>query len=784
MLGQDLPVAPVLPVLPLEEPVVFPGLSLTLELDDSKVKNIVSRALESGRHLLVTYPFPVADSPQVQEAPPRVRKYGILCLVSQYLRLGPERGRLVLEPRQRVLVEIAAPLPSTFLLTGSHSPLTEEPVPDNLRVPLMRILSEEFAAWARESGQIPREMTDRAASETDPSRLADLCGTLLRAPAGAKSVLFVQPSLSLRMEETATLLVRERELLSLKKDILQRSRHRMERNHREQFLQEQIRELQKELGDDDTTENRELHSRLMACPIPEASRKRVDQEYRKLLKSPASSPDAATSRSWLETVASLPWAPADTAIPSPESASEILDRNHSGLRKAKDRLLEYVATLHFRPAHRGVVLCLCGPPGTGKTSLARSFAEALGRPFQRISLGGLRDEAELKGHRRTYLGALPGRIIQSLRNAECANPVILLDEIDKVGKDHRGDPASVLLEILDPEQNGAFVDHYLDIPFDLGRVLFLATANDPGAIPPALRDRIELLELESYTPMEKRIMARDFLIPHALREHGLADDALTIDGEAVDALIHLHTFEPGVRHLSRLVSRIIRKSQLRVCNSGGSLQFPLPPVTPPDLDTFLDPPRRPSMKDRTSLPGLAWGLAWTASGGTVLPVEVTLLSGTGILHCTGTLGDVMKESARIALTVIRGFPGLPDTGPRDIHIHVPEGATPKDGPSAGMTIAAAIMSALSECPLPPDLAMTGELTLTRRILPVGGIREKLMAAWQAGFSRVLIPRGNARDLADLPSELLQELCIIPVERFDDAAAIVFSLPSGESSPPY
>jgi ATP-dependent Lon protease len=545
------------------------------------------------------------------------------------------------------------------------------------------------------------------------------------------------------------------------------------KNQREYFLREQMKAIQKELGegDDQTKEIEELDEKIEAAGMPEAVKKEAQRELDRLSRMPVAAAEYTVSRTYLDWLVTLPWQKrTDEVIDLPKTKGT-LDADHSGLEKAKDRILEYLAVRKLNPDVKGPILCFVGPPGVGKTSLAKSIAASLGRKFVRVSLGGMRDEAEIRGHRRTYIGALPGQIIQGIRRAESRNPVFILDEIDKLGSDFRGDPASALLEVLDPEQNNSFRDHYLDVPFDLSEVLFITTANVLHPIPPALRDRMEVLEIPGYTEEEKLAIARDHLVQKQVVNHGLTSEQLTITDEAIRAVIHGYTREAGVRNLERELGGLCRKAA-RWRAEGAEAPLTVTPAVVTEMlgaPTFMDE----EMEERTKDPGVAIGLAWTPAGGDVLFIEASRMAGSGTLTITGQLGDVMKESARAALSWFRAHAATYGADPEffkhaEIHLHVPSGAIPKDGPSAGITIATALASALTRRPVRGDIAMTGEITLSGRVLPVGGIKEKVLAARRVGIREIILPRQNEKNvIEDLNEELRRELTLHYVHTVDD-----------------
>ena len=578
-----------------------------------------------------------------------------------------------------------------------------------------------------------------------------------------------------RLHKVSLLLGKELDVLELENQIHAQVQQEMDKNQREYFLREQMRAIQAELGelDDLQRDINELRERIAKANLPQEAREKAEREINRLAAMPAAAPEVAIIRTYLDWILSLPWNEYTEDNMDIARAARILDEEHYGLEKAKERILEHIAVRKLAPDKmRQPILCFVGPPGTGKTSMGKSIAKALGRKFVRLSLGGVRDEAEIRGHRRTYIGAMPGRIIQTMRNAGSSNPLFMLDEIDKLGVDFRGDPAAALLEVLDPEQNHAFLDHYLDIPYDLSKVMFITTANTLYSIPPALLDRMEIIEFPGYVESEKLEIARRFLVPRQLEAHGLADYGLQFPRETLLRLIREYTYEAGVRNLERAIANICRKVARRVAEGKRAPKR----ITPDMLEKFLGPPQNIyGQAEQEPQVGVATGIAWTEGGGDIMLVEVMLMEGKGSLILTGQLGDVMQESAQAALSYARahaedfGYGDL-DFEKVDIHIHLPEGAVPKDGPSAGVTMLVALVSALSERPVRPDVAMTGEITLRGRVLPVGGLKEKIIAAQRAGIKTVVIPKKNEKDLVDVPKRLRKGLNIILVDHVDQVLA--------------
>jgi ATP-dependent Lon protease len=626
---------------------------------------------------------------------------------------------------------------------------------------------------------------------SEPGPLADLIASLIDLDFRKRQEVLEILDPTARLQRLSVLLASELDVLELEFSIHDKVQQEVDRSQREYFLREQMRAIRTELGEMDIqmAEVEELEEKLAATDMPETVLVKAKRELSRLQAMQPAAPEVGIIRTYLEWLLDLPWAETTTDNLDISRVGLALDANHYGLPKAKERILEYLAVRKLSAGQakmRSPILCFVGPPGTGKTSLGRSIAEALGRKFVRVSLGGIRDEAEIRGHRRTYIGAMPGRIIQTMRTAATANPLFMLDEIDKVGIDFRGDPSAALLEVLDPEQNNAFSDHYLDVPYDLSRVMFITTANILDPIPPALRDRMEVIEFPGYIEEEKLAIARQFLIPRQLSENGLdrPDRQLSFSDRALRVMIRDYTYEAGVRNLEREIANVCRKVARRVAEGK-----PAPrQITVQSLNKYLGPPRY--LRDewhRTDEVGLAMGIAWTEAGGDLLPVEVSLMEGKGSLMLTGQLGEIMQESAQAALSYARSHAHELqitdiDFDKLDIHIHAPEGAIPKDGPSAGITIATALISALIERPVNHDVAMTGEITLRGRVLPIGGLREKVLAAHRAGLTTILLPKQNKKDMIEIPKRVKRDLRFVFVDRMEEVLPVAL-LPETPPSRP-
>src|SRR5579885_2071295 len=632
-------------------------------------------------------------------------------------------------------------------------------------------LVSQFSKFVSLVPYLPDELQVMAMQVREPARLTDMVASYLKIAVEESQDLLSTNDVRARLEKLIVILTREIELLELGHKIQSQVQTELNKNQREYYLRQQLKAIQKELGEGDqrSSEIEDLEKKIEAAKMPEEARKAADKELERLKMIPPESAEHTVVRTYLDWLVTLPWSVSTEDNLDIKHARAVLDEDHFDLEKVKERILEFLAVRKLKQDTKGPILCFVGPPGTGKTSLGRSIARALGRKFQRLSLGGIRDEAEIRGHRRTYIGSLPGRIIQGLRNAGSNNPLFILDEVDKLGADFRGDPASALLEVLDPEQNNAFVDHYLDVPVDLSNVLFLTTANMLDTIPHALRDRMEVLELPGYTDEEKIQIAERHLIPKQMNENGLGDYKIEFTQDALMEVIRSYTREAGLRNLEREIGRICRKIA-RGLTEGEAVPERIDAAA---LSRYLGPPKFFSeAAERTQEPGVATGMVWTPNGGDILFIESTRMAGQKGLTLTGSLGDVMKESAQAALSYIRSRAERLGIAPdffdkSDIHVHVPAGGIPKDGPSGGVTIAASLASLLTGRPVRPDVAMTGEITLRGKVLPVGGIKEKVLAARRAGIHTVILPRRNERDLEDIAPELRQELEFVFVDTVDE-----------------
>ena len=777
--GEELVIVPdELPILPLRDTVLFPNSFMPLAVARESSVQLIDEAIAGSKVIgVVTQRDPSIEEPQRDD----LYSIGTASQIHKMFKLPDGSLRLIVQGLSRLEVEeITAIKP---YLRAKVRPASEAlRAADRTEIDaLMRNIKTNFQKVVSLSPLLSEDLQTLAATIVEPGRLADfIASSLTTLETAVRQQVLETLDVRARMDHLNRILIKELEVLELGSKIQSQVQSEVGKNQREYFLREQLKAIQKELGegDDQTKEVEELRQKIEAAGLPEAVLKEAQRELDRLSKMPVAAAEYTVSRTYLDWIVMLPWQTRSDEIIDLPRTKTILDADHAGLEKAKDRILEYLAVRKLNPSVKGPILCFAGPPGVGKTSLARSIATSLGRKFVRVSLGGMRDEAEIRGHRRTYIGALPGQIIQGLRRAETKNPVFILDEIDKLGSDFRGDPASALLEVLDPEQNSSFRDHYLDVPFDLSEVLFITTANVLDPVPPALRDRMEVLEIPGYTEQEKLAIAKQHLVQRQIKNHGLTARQLRMTDDALRAVIRNYTREAGVRNLERQLGALCRKAA-RLRAEGR--EEPL--VIKPDVvvqmlgaPVFLDE----EMADRTREPGVAIGLAWTPAGGDVLFIEASRMPGSGSLTLTGQLGEVMKESARAALSWFRAHAAAYAADPdffknAEIHLHVPAGAIPKDGPSAGVTMATALASELTRRPVRGDIAMTGEITLSGRVLPVGGIKEKVLAARRVGIREVILPRQNEKNVnEDLTEELRKGLTVHYVQSVDEVLLLALA----------
>ncbi|HEY7537141.1 MAG TPA: endopeptidase La [Gaiellaceae bacterium] len=771
--ADEIELPAVLPVLPLKETVVFPQSMTPLAIGQERSVRLIDDVVAGDRMLaLVTARDSSIEAPGWDD----IYEIGTLATVHKMLKVPDGTLRILVGGLQRI--RIARRISDDPYLVGEF-----EAVPDVLNETpeveaLVRNVQGLFGRIIGLAPYLPEELQLAAANIDDPSALAHLVASTMRTiPTEERQRILETLDVEQRLRQISAILSRELEVFELGSKIQSQVQSEMEKGQREYFLRQQLKAIQAELGEGDPeqAELNELRQRLDQLTLPEEAKKAADRELARLERLPQAAAEYGVIRSYLEWIITLPWNTLTEDNLDLENARKVLDDDHFDLDKVKERIVEHLAVGKLRKEISGQILCFVGPPGVGKTSLGQSIARALGRKFVRMSVGGVRDESEIRGHRRTYIGAMPGTIIRSIRDAESANPLLLIDEIDKMGADWRGDPASAMLEVLDPEQNRNFRDHYLDLPFDLSKVLFICTANTVDTIPGPLLDRMDLISLSGYTEAEKLGIAKRYLLPKQLEAHGLKRSQLALSDAMLRTIIREYTREAGVRNLERRLADVCRKTAAQVAK--GKTQKIR--VDDRRLREWLGPRRfSGEVRRRTSVPGVATGLAYTAVGGDVLFIEATAYQGTGHLTVTGQLGDVMQESARAALSWVRshaGELGVADDWftTHDVHIHVPAGAVPKDGPSAGVTMATAIASLLRNEPVADDVGMTGEITLTGQVLPIGGIREKSLAAQRAGLKRVILPRENEGDLDDLPPETRESLTFIPADTIEDVFAASF-----------
>ncbi|MGD9903161.1 MAG: endopeptidase La [Vicinamibacterales bacterium] len=776
------PLPTTLPVLPLRRTVAFPLTLQPLAVNRPPSVESVNAALASDRMLLL-----VLQTTDAEDADPtQLEAVGTIAIVRQMARA--EHGlNIIFEGVARVRIKTAS-------RTGNSMRAEVEPHPEQTD---SSVESQAYERRIRELAEKAVSLATGASAEVrqlvlgieDPLRLAYLLGSMLDASAKEKQDILAADPLARKLERVHALLAREVSVLELKGKIESQAQAEMSESQRQYYLRQQLKAIQEQLGEGEAGEVTELREKVEKADLPEAVKTQVDRELDRLARmSGSGSGEAQMIRTYLDWVLEVPWAVTTTDRIDPVAARAVLDEDHYDLDKVKERIVEYLAVRKLKGDMKGPILCFVGPPGVGKTSLGQSIARAMDRKFVRISLGGVRDEAEIRGHRRTYIGALPGRIVQALKQAGSMNPVFMLDELDKLAVGFQGDPAAALLEVLDPAQNHTFRDHYLEVPIDLSKVLFIATANQLGPVHPALLDRMEVIPLAGYTEEDKIHIARKYLIPRQLSEHGLGEAALALDDAALRVVIAEYTREAGVRSLERLLGTIARKVAAQVVASGGDAAAPTT-VTADQIDDYLGPARfKKEVAFRTSRPGVATGLAWTEAGGDVLFIEASLLpGGKEQIILTGQLGSVMQESARAAVSHLRADAEVLGVDPgflhqRDLHIHVPAGAIPKDGPSAGVTLATAILSAATGRPVREDVAMTGEITLSGLVLPVGGIREKALAARRMGIKTVILPALNEPDLEDIPADLRRDMTFVFATTLDDVLRAALPAPAAAAAP--
>ena len=772
--AERLTLPEMLPVLPARGVLCYPHVVLPLAVEDERDIALVNDAILKNRLMV----FAALRDPTEQHVTPgSIYEYGCAVAVLRMMKFPDDTTRIIVQGFARVRLEKFTQADPYLIAKVAR---LETPTDDSMRTQaLARTMVDQFQKLVDLSPQLPDELKLAVINIEDHSRLADVISTALALSMADREKILEMVDLGERLKMVNALVTKELQMAELTSKIQTQVKSELDEDQRKFILRRQLKAIQDELGETDpqAAEVAEIRERLDKLKLPEEARKEADRELERLSRMPSQAPEYHVARTYLDWVQALPWNKATRDRLDVRAAEKVLNHDHYDLDLVKARILEYLAVRKLKKDMRGPILCFVGPPGTGKTSLGQSIARALGRKFIRVSLGGVRDEAAVRGHRRTYVGALPGRIIQGLRKAGSNNPVFMLDEVDKLGADFHGDPSAALLEVLDPEQNFSFTDHYLDVPFDLSKVMFITTANLLDTVPPALRDRMEVLELPGYTTEEKAMIARQYLVPRQLDENGLKPANLAFPEEVLGELIGKYTREAGLRNLEREIGSLCRKHAAEIVRKKGRRKKRT--LTVDDVVEMLGPPKYyREVAERTAEPGVATGLAWTQSGGDILFIEATQFPGNGQLLLTGHLGGVMKESARAALSYLKAKAkklGLPkqDFGKSDIHVHVPAGAIPKDGPSAGVTIAMSLASLLSGHPIRSDVAMTGEITLRGRILPVGGVKEKILAAQRAGIRTVVLPKRNKKDLADVPESAKKALRFVFVETADEVFPVIF-----------
>jgi len=773
----------VVPLLPLRDVVVFPYMIVPLFVGREKSINALESAMKQENEIfLVAQKSAQKDEPTEED----IYEIGTLGVIIQLLRLPDGTVKALVEGKKRATARKYIPNPEHFVVEIEEVPETSSESTGSSHA-VSRVLVESFKNYAKLSRKIQPELVDTIAAIDNPAKLSDVIASHLGVKLEKKQALLEITDAGERLEKLYSLIIGEIEILELEEKIKRRVKKQMEKTQKDYYLNEQMRAIQKEMGDKDdfSSEIEELEKRLKGKKLSEEAQKKVKHEIKKLKMMSPMSAEATVVRNYIDWLLDMPWLEKTDNKHTMKESEAILEEDHYGLKKVKERILEYLAVQSLVKKNKGSILCLVGPPGVGKTSIAKSIARATNRKFVRLSLGGLRDEAEIRGHRRTYIGALPGKIIQLIKKAGSNNPVLCLDEIDKLSSDFRGDPSSALLEVLDPEQNGAFNDNYLEVDYDLSDVMFITTANILQTIPGPLQDRMEVIRIAGYTEPEKLNIAKRFLVKKEIEANGLTDKNILFTDGAILDIIRRYTREAGVRNLEREIASVCRKVAREIVTTGHKK---LIRINVKSIEKYLGIAKfRFGESEGKDSVGLTQGLAWTEVGGELLTIEATILPGTGKTILTGKLGDVMQESAQAALTIVRSKSDAlgidknfyKDT---DIHIHVPEGAIPKDGPSAGIAMVTSIASAFTKRFVRGDLAMTGEITLRGRVLPIGGLKEKLLAAHRAGIKMVIVPKENEKDLVDIPSNVLKDLNVKLVERIDEVLDAAFVPRPGQDIP--
>ncbi len=760
----------IFPCIPLRGVSIFPNTVIHFDVGREKSIHALEKAMADDKLLFVSTQkddnvlIPTFDD---------IYTLGTIVRIKQMLKIQGDAVRVLVEGVCRA--QLIQPLEEEDFMSCTVKQIVEEldlqqMSPEDKAA--MKILTEAFIEYAALTGQVSDDLVDKAISSENPIVVADKIANELLIRTSRKQKVLETMDFSERIRVLTTIIAEENEIAVIEKELSKKVKENIDHNQKEYFLREKMKAIQEELGvnEDAGLEAADWLKELEELHLSEKVEEKIKKEINKFSKMMPSSAEATVIRNYVETILALPWNKASKVNVNLKKAEKILNEDHYGLDKVKERVLEYLAVIHLSKAIKGPILCLVGPPGVGKTSIARSIAKASGREFVRMSLGGVRDEAEIRGHRRTYIGAIPGRVISCLKDAGTNNPVFLFDEVDKIGADFKGDPASALLEVLDPEQNNTFTDHFLEVPFDLSKVMFITTANSTDTIPRPLLDRMEIVEVPGYTEEEKVKIAQRYLIPKKVKEHGLKKDNFKISEKAVHDLINYYTRESGVRNLEREVANLCRKVARKIVSAKAKSYS----ITPSNLEKYLGKHRfHFDMVEGENQVGVTTGLAWTAVGGDTLQIETTAVAGSGKLVLTGQLGDVMQESAKAGISYIRSVAdelGIEEDFYKkyDLHVHVPEGAVPKDGPSAGVTMCTAVISTLTGIPVRRDVAMTGEVTLRGKVLPVGGIREKVLAAHRAGIKKVLLPKDNAPDIDEIPNTVRRKMEFVLIDHVSSA----------------
>lgn len=762
----------ILPLIPLRGLTIYPNMVLHFDIGREKSINALEKAMIRNQHIfLATQKDENTDLPTIHD----FYHVGTVARIKQMLKLPGDSIRVLVEGICRGEIDEMTMEVPYFQCTVTEIEEEEMEEIDPRTEALMRSVLDAFDEYLSINQKMSSETFAAVATISEPGRFADMVASHLDVKTEEKQEILEAIDVYTRLEKINTILTREIEILHIEHDINSKVKTQINQNQREYYLREQMRAIQEELGIDEEVEGEieEWRKQLQSLELPDKTEEKIEKEINRMARMQPSSAESTVSRNYIETILALPWNTSSETEINLTKAEKILNEDHYELDKVKERVLEYLAVIHLSQTIKGPILCLVGPPGTGKTSIVRSVARAIGREYVRMSLGGVRDEAEIRGHRRTYIGAIPGRVINCIQEAGTNNPVFLFDEVDKLGTDFRGDPSSALLEVLDPEQNKEFTDHYLEVPFDLSQVMFVTTANSVDTIPAPLLDRMEVIEVMGYTEEEKVKIASRFLIPKMVEENGLQRKNVRFSERTIRDLINYYTRESGVRNLEREIANLCRKVARKMVTDGEDPEK-VYSIGVRDLEGYLGKKKfhYDKIKGETEI-GVTTGLAWTVVGGDTLFIETAAVPGTGKLQLTGQMGDVMQESARTAISYIRQIAGRLEIEEnfyreKDIHIHIPEGAVPKDGPSAGVTMCTAMVSTLTRRPVRKDIAMTGEITLTGKVLPVGGIREKVLAAHRAGIKKVLLPAENRRDLDDIPEKVRKQMKFVPLHRVEDA----------------